>query len=140
MITIRGHKSRVDVAGPRLDVLVGRVPLPPPSASASATRPERSSTSSPRCPPTGGLSLGSGSGPSATLPVTPAAPSSPSRTTSPPPPLWTIPACATRSTLAGPLRASLHLAAELADAKGSTVDVLLALTGRRPLPQGFSVL
>jgi len=38
------------------------------------------------------------------------------------------------------LRASLHLAAELADAKESTVDVLLALTGRRPLPQGFRVL
>jgi uncharacterized protein (TIGR03083 family) len=44
------------------------------------------------------------------------------------------------AALTDPLRASLHLAAELADERGSTVDVLLALTGRRPLPQGFSVL
>ncbi len=44
------------------------------------------------------------------------------------------------ASLAGPLRAGLHLAADLADVKGSTADVLLALTGRRPLPEGFSVL
>jgi hypothetical protein len=42
--------------------------------------------------------------------------------------------------LAAPLRASLHLATDLADSQGTTADVLLALTGRRPLPQGFSVL
>jgi hypothetical protein len=44
------------------------------------------------------------------------------------------------TTLAGPLRASLHLAADLADVRGYAPQVLLALTGRRPLPQGFSVL
>jgi hypothetical protein len=42
--------------------------------------------------------------------------------------------------LAAPLRASLHLATDLADSQGTTADVLLTLTGRRPLPQGFSVL
>ena len=42
--------------------------------------------------------------------------------------------------LAVPLRASLHLAADLADLHGRAADVLLALTGRRPLAQGFSVL
>ena len=44
------------------------------------------------------------------------------------------------AALAVPLRASLHLAADLADVRGHTADVLLALTGRRPLPEGFSVL
>ena len=42
--------------------------------------------------------------------------------------------------LAVPLRASLHLAADLVDVRGHSADVLLALTGRRPLPEGFSVL
>jgi uncharacterized protein (TIGR03083 family) len=42
--------------------------------------------------------------------------------------------------LAAPLRASLHLAADLADLQGLGADVLLALTGRRPLARGFSVL
>jgi uncharacterized protein (TIGR03083 family) len=44
------------------------------------------------------------------------------------------------AALAAPLRASLHLAADLADAQGHTAGVLLALTGRHPLPQGFTVL
>jgi uncharacterized protein (TIGR03083 family) len=44
------------------------------------------------------------------------------------------------AALAAPMRASLHLAADLADVRRSTADVLLALTGRRPLPQGFSIL
>jgi uncharacterized protein (TIGR03083 family) len=44
------------------------------------------------------------------------------------------------AALAVPLRASLHLAVDLADAQGHVADILLALTGRRPLPQGFSVL
>jgi uncharacterized protein (TIGR03083 family) len=42
--------------------------------------------------------------------------------------------------LAGPLHASLQLAVDLADQRGSSPDVLLALTGRRQLPEGFSVL
>jgi uncharacterized protein (TIGR03083 family) len=44
------------------------------------------------------------------------------------------------AALTEPLQASLHLAADLAELRGSTADVLLALTGRRPLPEGFSVL
>jgi uncharacterized protein (TIGR03083 family) len=44
------------------------------------------------------------------------------------------------AALAVPLRASLHLAADLADLQGHAADVLLALTGRHPLPEGFSVL
>lgn len=44
------------------------------------------------------------------------------------------------AALEAPLLASLHLAADLAGARGKTADVLLALTGRRQLPQGFSVL
>ena len=44
------------------------------------------------------------------------------------------------TALAGPVRASLHLAADLADVQGTGPDVLLALTGRRPLRAGFSVL
>jgi len=44
------------------------------------------------------------------------------------------------AVLAGPLHASLRLAVDVAQMRGSTVDVLLALTGRRPLPEGFSVL
>jgi len=35
---------------------------------------------------------------------------------------------------------ALHLAAELAGASDAAGEVLLALTGRRPLPQGFTVL
>src|SRR4051812_34920963 len=42
--------------------------------------------------------------------------------------------------LAAPLRASLALATELAAVRGDAGDVLLALTGRRALPEGFSVL
>jgi uncharacterized protein (TIGR03083 family) len=42
--------------------------------------------------------------------------------------------------LAAPLRASLALAAELAASRDDSADVLLALTGRRGLPEGFSVL
>jgi uncharacterized protein (TIGR03083 family) len=42
--------------------------------------------------------------------------------------------------LAAPLRASLALATELAAARGDAGDVLLALTGRRGLPEQFSVL
>ena len=42
--------------------------------------------------------------------------------------------------LAVPMRASLHVAADLADLQGHTAGVLLALTGRRSLPQGFSLL
>jgi hypothetical protein len=42
--------------------------------------------------------------------------------------------------LARPVRASLLLAAELADAQGHGADVLLALTGRRPLPGSLSIL
>lgn len=41
---------------------------------------------------------------------------------------------------AEPLAACLHLAAELAIDSGSASDVLLALTGRGPLPAGFSVI
>jgi hypothetical protein len=44
------------------------------------------------------------------------------------------------AALAAPLRASLHLAADLAAVQGTTADVVLALTGRRPLPPGFTVL
>jgi uncharacterized protein (TIGR03083 family) len=42
--------------------------------------------------------------------------------------------------LAGPLPACLCLAAALAADRGDAVDVLLALTGRRALPAGFSVV
>ena len=42
--------------------------------------------------------------------------------------------------LEGPLASCLGLATRLAVAQGSGPDVLLALTGRRPLPAGFSVL
>lgn len=42
--------------------------------------------------------------------------------------------------LAGPLPGCLQLAAVLAADRGDGVDVLLALTGRRALPAGFSVL
>jgi uncharacterized protein (TIGR03083 family) len=54
--------------------------------------------------------------------------------------LATASGVAVPTVLAVPLRASLHLAADLADVQGHAPDVLLALTGRRPLPQGFSVL
>ena len=44
------------------------------------------------------------------------------------------------ASLSGPIGACLHLAVDLADADGHGPDVLLALTGRRPLPGGFSVV
>lgn len=44
------------------------------------------------------------------------------------------------ANLRQPLTSSLHLAADLAADDGQDTDVLLALTGRRPLPPGFSVL
>jgi uncharacterized protein (TIGR03083 family) len=42
--------------------------------------------------------------------------------------------------LAGPLRACLQLAGQLAAEQGRAVDLLLALTGRQALPAGFSVV
>jgi uncharacterized protein (TIGR03083 family) len=42
--------------------------------------------------------------------------------------------------LAEPAEACLALAAELAAAQGRAAEVLLALTGRRPLPDAFSIL
>jgi len=54
--------------------------------------------------------------------------------------LATATGTAVPAALATPLRASLHLAADLADVQGAAAPVLLALTGRQPLPQGFSVL
>lgn len=42
--------------------------------------------------------------------------------------------------LGEPLAASLQLAADLAIDAGHVADVLLAVTGRRPLPDGFSLL
>lgn len=42
--------------------------------------------------------------------------------------------------LAGPVAASVALAATVAGTTSSAADVLLALTGRRPLPEGFSVV
>lgn len=44
------------------------------------------------------------------------------------------------AALAGPVGACLRLAVDLADVAGHGPDVLLALTGRRGLPVGFSVL
>ena len=38
------------------------------------------------------------------------------------------------------LASAMHLAVQLAGENGDGVDVLLALTGRRPLPPGFTVL
>jgi uncharacterized protein (TIGR03083 family) len=54
--------------------------------------------------------------------------------------LATATAIAVPAELAVPLRASLHLAADIADVRGQTAGILLALTGRRSLPEGFSVL
>ena len=42
--------------------------------------------------------------------------------------------------LRGPVGTCLHLAADLASVRGDGPDVLLALTGRRSLPDGFSVV
>ena len=42
--------------------------------------------------------------------------------------------------LAAPVSACVRLAAALAADRGEAVDVLLALTGRRALPEGFSVV
>jgi len=42
--------------------------------------------------------------------------------------------------LTGPLAGCLQLAARVATEQDQAVDVLLALTGRRPLPAGFSIL
>jgi len=49
---------------------------------------------------------------------------------------------AVRSDVAPPpnaLRVTLHLVAEMVDKRGAGADVVLALAGRTPLPQGFSV-